>query len=335
LQAIFQGKKEPSRNEFDSDYDDYVRELARNNKINKTQEADMRADTRKKVLFELESVFPSVNKVTNGRITTFCPVFSEHNVLKTPKQMLVSADMVEEIINDVRGKDFGAFCRETVYSNPEGGIVKEVINVEILPDIILTPNVGSRGIMWQEIEGKRRQSPARFMLSVFQADDLGKVLYRLVGGFRWEMCKRIQGARWNDVSERSLTADYSDYIASFRKSKDLSADVREKVKSDLIKCKNNNKEMFVYDYLNWILYESGGSPRLNKVSRTVLFTYCPFSKEVRDKLRANPLFHEYLDKYDIRVKTHVKHYENLYNSLKTKGFSVPEEIEKTKQILLS
>jgi hypothetical protein len=189
--------------------------------------------------------------------------------------------------------------------------------------------------MWQEIEGKRRQSPARFMLSLFQADDLGKVLYRLVGGFRWEMCKRIQGARWNDVSERSLTADYSDYIASFRKSKDLSADVREKVKSDLIKCKNNNKEMFVYDYLNWILYESGGSPRLNKVSRTILFTYCPFSKEVREKLRANPLFHEYLDKYEIRLKTHARHYDNLYNSLKTKGFAVPEEIERTKQILLS
>jgi hypothetical protein len=335
LQAIYAGKKEPSRNEFDNDYNDYILELKRNNKITKAQEADMLTDTRQKVIFDLDSVFPSVNKVTNGRIAIFCPVFSEHNVIKTLGEMLVSVDKVEHILADVRKKDFGAFCRETVFAQPEQGITKETINVEVLPDFILMPNVGSRGIMWQEIEGKRRQSPARFMLSLFQAEDLYKIVYRMVGGFRWEMCKRIQGARWNDASERSLTSDYCDYIATFRKNRDISSDVKEQIKSDLVKCKNSNKEMFIYDYMIWLQYESNGSPRLNKVVRTILFTYCPFSKEVRQKLRANPLYTDTLDKYDIRLKAQVRHMDNLFTSIRKKGHEVPAEIEETKRILLS
>ena len=40
-----------------------------------------------------------------------------------------------------------------MYANVEAGIPKEVIHVEVLPDFILMPNVGNRGVMWQEIEG--------------------------------------------------------------------------------------------------------------------------------------------------------------------------------------
>ncbi|MDR2547419.1 MAG: hypothetical protein LBC96_07955 [Lachnospiraceae bacterium] len=333
LQAIFTGLKEPSRNEFDSDYNDYVSEMRRNNKIDKFQEQEMMEDTREKVKFELNNVFPSINKVTNGRITTFCPLFSEHNVLRPLKQMLVTADIVKESIGEIRAIDFGAFCRESIFTQPESGVPKEMINQEVLPDVILTPNVGSRGIMWQEIEGKRRSTPSRFMVSLFQADDLKKILRRLVGEFRWEMCKRIQGARWNDASERSLTSDFSDYVATYRKNNDLSSDVKEKIKSDLGKVKNNTKELFLLDYQSWLLYESNGSPRLNKVSRMILFTYCPFTKAIREKLKSNPFYTEYLDKYDIRLRGRIRHMDNLGKSIKSKGHEIPKEIVETRRIL--
>ena len=335
LRAIYAGKKIPSRNEFDTDYGDYVAELRRNSKITKQQEAEMLADTRSMVVFELENAFPVINKVTNGRPTTFCPVFSEHNVFKTLKQMLASADMVKQCMDEIRAIDFGAFCRETVFSYMEIGIVKEMISLEILPDVILAPNVGTRGIMWQEIEGKRRSTPSRFMLSLFQADDLRKILYRLVGDFRWEMCKRIQGARWNDASERSLTSDYSDYIASYRKNNDISSDIKEKIKSDLTKFRNNTKEMFIFDYISWLQYESNGSPRLNKVARAIMITYCPFSKKIRDKLKVNPFYTEALEKYDIRLKNRLRHFDNLGKSLANKGFELPEEIQETRRLMNS
>jgi hypothetical protein len=171
-------------------------------------------------------------------------------------------------------------------------------------------------------------------MSLLQADDLKKILYRLVGEFRWEMCKRIQGARWNDASERSLTSDYSDYLASYRKNNDLSSDVKEKIKSDLIKCKNNTKEMFIFDYQQWLLYESNGSPRLNKVVRQIMISYCPFSKDIREKLRVNPFYSDAMDKYDAKLKTKIRHLDNLYTSLRNKGQEIPEEIVETRRLLI-
>ena len=59
--------------------------------------------------------------------------------------------------------------------------------------------------------------------------------------------------------------------------------------------------MFIMDYEAWILYEGAGSPRLNKVSRNIIFTYCPFSKAIRTKLMANPLYKETMSRYDIKL----------------------------------
>ncbi len=335
MKAIYDGKKEPSRNEFDNDYNDYVHELKRGNKITAAEEAAMLSDRAQKVMFELENVFPVLNKITYGRITTFCPIFSEHNILKSLEKMLVSADMVNQVFNQIRERDFGAFYRETVYSQPDKGIAKEYISTEILPDVILMPNIGNRGIMWQEIEGKRRTTPARFMCSLFQMEELAVILTRLTGEFRWEMCKRIQGVRWNDVTERSLTSEYSDYIQSYKRNIDLSSDMKEKIKSDLSKNKNNTKEMFVFDYLIWIMYESNGSPRMNKVARNIFFTYCPFARPIREKVRTNPLYTEIMERYEIRLKQKLRHYDNLYAKLRSSGLPIPEEIEKTRSFLES
>lgn len=34
---------------------------------------------------------------------------------------------------------------------------------EVLPNIILMPNAGTRAMMWQETAGVRRDTPARYM----------------------------------------------------------------------------------------------------------------------------------------------------------------------------
>lgn len=72
-------------------------------------------------------------------------------------------------------------------------------------------------------------------------------------------CAAVWGARWNDLSERSLTSEYCDYIQFYRKNRDLSTDAKDKLKSALQKAKNSYKEMFVRDYVSWVLYEGAGS----------------------------------------------------------------------------
>lgn len=335
MKAVYLGEKEPSRNEFDLDFPGYVRELKTNGKITAAQEKEMVDDNNEKVLFELNNMFPIVNKMTFGRITTFCPVFSEHNVLKELEKGMVTQQKMAEALNSIRSIDFGAYYRETVYTNSSIGIAKEYISIEVLPDVILMPNVGIRGVMWQEIEGKRRTTPARMMVPIFQMEDLTATMTRLTGEFRWEMCRRVQGPRWNDVSEPSLTSEYFDYIQFYKKNHDLTADAKDKIKSAMQKAKNSYKEMFVRDYITWIMYEGNSSPRLNKVARTIIAAYCPFSKEIRDRLMANPMYKEMLEKYSLKMSQKVHHIDNLCQKLNNTRTPVPEEILNQKKFLES
>ena len=328
LKAVYEEKKEPCRNEFDTDYVAYLYEQKRMGNITAEEQKELMTDRVAKVRFELENMFPVVNKVTFGRLSTFCPVFSEHNIMKPMDSMLVTTEKIMEIINGIRGKDYGAYYRETMYTNPQQGIPKEVIHVEILPDFILMPNAGVRGVMWQEIEGKKRTTPARMMVSIFQMEDLESILIRLTGEFRWEMCKRVQGARWNDLSEKSLTSEYFDYIQFYRKNSDLSTETKEKIKTDLGRTKNSFKEMFLRDYSLWVMFESNSSPRLNKVARTIFFNYCTFRAPVRQKLRANPLYQELADRCEIKMKQKRHKIENICQKLRSQGKEIPEEIQK-------
>lgn len=333
LHAIYDGKKTPSRNEFDTDYQAYVHELKITGKISASEETAMLKDREKQVLFELNNMFQSVNKITFGRISSFCPVFSEHNILKDLNTALVSADKVVQTFDQVRSVDFSAYYRDMIYTNPKLGIGKEYISVEILPDVILLPNVGVRGVMWQEIEGRKRTTPSRMMVSIFQMEDLTNILVRLTGDFRWEMCKRVQGARWNDISEASLTSEYFDYIQFYKKNHDLSPDAKDKIKLNMQKAKNSFKEMFIRDYVSWVLFEGSGSPRLNKIARAILFTYCPFSREIREKLKMNPLYKDTMERYDIKLAQKIHHYDNLFQKLRNIGAEIPPEIQSQRDYL--
>lgn len=332
LKAIYHGKKEPRRNEFDVDYQGYVHELFTGKRINKQQEQELLEDNRQKLLFEMKNLFPATNKLTFGRLSTFCPVFSEHNVLKDLDEALNTPDKLCGILEEIRNYDYSVFYRDELFFDNGTGI-KETIQTEILPDIILMPNVGTRGVMWQEIEGKRRLSPATYVLPVFLVENPDRILIRLTGEFRYEMCRRTQGARWNDISDPSLTSEYCDYVQFYRKNNDLSPDAKEKLKSALAKARNSYKEMFILDYMAWILYEAKGSPRLNKVARRILFTYCPFPADVRSNLAANPLYKEIMERWSIKRAQARHKFENVCKKISAQGKDIPEELLKQREFL--
>lgn len=326
LLAILAGKKGPSRNEFDQDYSEYLHSQKVTGKITAAEETALSGDMKKRVEYELENMFPSVNKIAFGRISTFCPVFSDHNMLKHADTSYVSASALCELLDDVEKVDFDAFYREYVYTNTAAGIPKEFFHVRVLPDFILMPCVGTRGVMWQEIEGKRRTTPARMMLPIFYLEDLRSAVVRLTGEYRWEMCKRIQGARWNDVSERSLTSEYFDYIQFYRKNHDLSADAKERLKAALQKARGSFKEMFVRDYITYILFESTGSPRLTKPARSILFAYCPFARQTRDALQGNPIYKETLEHFSVQRTQQLHKLALLEKRVENSGSELPEEL---------
>ena len=168
---------------------------------------------------------------------------------------------------------------------------------------------------------------SRMMLPMFYMDDLRSAIVRLTGEYRWEMCKRIQGPRWNDLSERSLTSEYFDYIQFYKKNTELSPTTKEKIKTALQKSRGSFKEMFVRDYISYILFEGTGSPRLTKIARTILFTYCPFAKPVRNTLAGNPIFKDLMERYDVRQKQHIHRIDMLKKRVENSGIDIPQELQ--------
>ncbi|MEG1848165.1 MAG: hypothetical protein RRX92_05475 [Lachnospiraceae bacterium] len=333
LLMIYHLEKEPSRNEFDIDYTAYVHDLKVKKQISPAMEQQLLNDGSKRLAYELENLFPVVNKVTFGRITTFCPVLCEQNILKPLQTILAKPSVIVKALDAIRAMDYSAYYHEIGYTNEACNIAHEYLHVEILPNIILMPNVGIRGVMWQEIEGRKRNTPARMMLSALAMTDIKTLLIQLTAAYRWEMCKRVQGGRWNDVSDPSLTSLYCDYAQFYRKNNDLSPQAKEQIKSSLAKAKNNFKELFIRDYIVWVLYEGNGSPRLNKVVRSILLTYCTFPANIRKTLSMNPLFTDLIARYEIKKKQRITRLGNVMKKMQASGISIPKELADEKTFL--
>lgn len=328
LQKIYRKELEPSRNEFDEDYPTALRTLKLSGEINEKQMEAMYKDPGERLAFEIKNLLTLGNRMTFGRISMFVPVFDEQNVLRALDASYVTADRIHEFYEWIRSVDYSVFCRQGVFSNPEIGINQVFVDDDVTPYMILMPNMGSRASLWQEIEGKKRSTPGRLIVSIFHTETLNDVLTRLCGEFRWEMCKTEQGVHWNDVSDPSLTAMYCDYLQFFKKNHVLSTEMKEKLRTQLQKYNNNYKNVFISDYMCYIKYEANGSPRLNKVARDILFEYCTFSKEYREKLLDNPQYTELINRFNARTGNQSKPLQNLIRRLQNEEIPVPEELKR-------
>lgn len=328
LMAIFDGKKEPSRNEFDQDYTDFIHKQKMSGTVTEQDLMTLENNRLSKVNYELQNMFPSVNKITFGRISTFCPVFIEESAQKDLESVYVTVSKIAKAAELVRTVDYSAFYREGLDMEHIDVMGKIPVHTECVPDVILFPNAGIRTVMWQEIEGKKRNTPGRMCFSLFHMEDLTTSYLRMTAEFRWEMCKRIQGARWNDVSEASLTSEYFDYIQFYRKNHDLSNEAKDRIRTGLLQTKNSFREMFVRDYIQWVLFEGNGSPRLNKVARKIFFTYCPFTADICGKLESNPMYADLLHRHKLQRAQKKHQLEMLRKKLWNSGTTVPETLER-------
>ena len=299
LCMVKRGEREPSKNEFDVDYAGDLLEQRKSNLITRAQENELKHDQLKKVQFEIRNMFTTNNRITYGRITSFCPVLHEKDFIRNVDQMILTLDKLNDAIDEIRELDYSCFYREVYFMAPQHGIERTEIMKEVLPEIILMPNIGSRAMMWQETSGVKRDTPARFIFPIMTIGELPQMMLETIGRYRWEICRKILGVRWNDIREKSLTSEFYDYVQFYRKNHDLTPQAKEKVKADLLHAKNNYREVFVSDYVGWMKYESQGNFRLNKVSRRIISDYVPFPTAVRKKLAENPMYKELFTKSDI------------------------------------
>ena len=120
-----------------------------------------------------------------------------------------------------------------------------------------------------------------------------------------------------------------DYIQYYRKNSELSQEKRDKIKTQIIKARNNSREIFLIDYEMWIYSESKAAMKLNKVARSILATYCPFNKEIRETLKMNATFAETMMRQQRMFGEKAREWELRIKRREGNSLEVPKEFYDT------
>ena len=96
------------------------------------------------------------------------------------------------------------------------------------------------------------------------------------------------------------------------------------------KCRNNTREVFVTDYINWIRHEAKGGITLNKTVREIMATYCPFTKKIRGTIVEQPLFRDAMARFMRETGKKNKEYALKFRVWEKDGIEVPAEIIQTR-----
>ncbi len=286
LDMIHDGKRDPSKSEFDEDYVENLRSLKKQGEITEKEQKELLLDMDRRVEYEVMNMQMSNSRTLYGQPSSYMPILYKEAIFGYLDKILVTRKKINESVQRLVKIDYSVFYREVIYSNTELKIINETVMKNVYPDVILFPLFGTNAAMWQEIGNKNKGTPGRFCFPIMTSANIDDMMVKMFGRFRWELCRCIQGMAWNDVKVKSLTSEYMDYIQFYRKNRDLSDEARDKVKLQIQKSRNNSRETFLIDYEAWIKNEANGSMKMNKVARELLATYCPFEKEIRMKLNA-------------------------------------------------
>jgi len=286
LDMIYDGKRDPSKSEFDEDYVENLRSLKKQGEITEKEQKALLHDMDRRVEYEIMNMQMSNSRTLYGQPSSYMPILYKEAIFGYLDKLLVTKKKINESVERLVKIDYSVFYREVIYSNTDLKIINETVMKNVYPDVILFPLFGTNAAMWQEVGGKNKGTPGRFCFPILTSSDIDDMMVKMFGRFRWELCRCIQGMAWNDVKVKSLTSEYMDYIQFYRKNRDLSEEARDKVKLQIQKARNNSRETFLIDYESWIKNEANGSMKMNKVARELLATYCPFEKSIRMRLNA-------------------------------------------------
>lgn len=333
LREIYEGRKNPSKDEFDTDFEEELRKETVEKKRDKRSARDAFENPDERIHFEVEKVMRYADRVISGNISAFVPVLFSEGIYNRLDKAVVTGAALNAEVQKIEKIDYSIFYRERLTSYKELEIT-HFTNIErYTPEFILFPIYGRNCIMWQDIEGRVKQSHARIFMPSLLEQDFSQAVMKMMAHFRWEKCRTDMGAQWNNYRYPSLTSEYTDYLQFYKKNSDLSPERKEKVKAQLQQCNNKHKEVFTRDYQDWVLRESVGAMRLNRVARSILFTYCPFSPEIAESVLVQNSYQEAARRYMTEKRKQEKAIVIVEKKFEQNGVEVPEEIKRTKKYL--
>jgi len=333
LTEIYKGRKMPSKNEFNMDYEEYLRDMKKTRSFSSPEEEqDYERNPARKVQFEIKNVFKLNARVLSGQPVVAVP-FLHSDTLQgnNLSSMRLRSQQISEAFEALRAVDITLFARERMYAENELKLSRAYVVETVFPEFLLFPMAGSNAVMWQEISGRRKNTKGRFLFPILFSGMLQPTCTHLAGQFRWELVRTIQGTSWNDLRNKSLTSEYADYIQFYRKNRDLSEDRKEKLKTQLSKYRNNMREVFAEDYGVWVNSEANGAMRLSKPPREILAMYCPFAPQIRQRLAGQPAFSDAMKRYTMFQMEKVKETAYVIREYEKKNKEIPEILIETKK----
>ena len=334
LRAIYEGRKNPSKDEFDTDYEAQLRQEVAQGKLDAKGQKRAWEDSEARVHFEIHKMFKYADRLIQGNISTFVPVLCSEGIYTKMENAIVTGAAVNTAVNHVERADYSIFYRERMMSYEQLEISRFMVTERQTPDFILFPVYGRVGMMWQDMEGRTRNSHARIFLPSILEISLDNEVLRLLSHFRWEKCRTEMGAQWNNLRYPSLTSEYTDYLQFYKKNSSLSPERKEKVKAQLTQCNNRHRDVFAKDYQDWVQKEAAGAAKLNRVAREILFTYCPFGQEIANVLLEQNAYQEAGRRYVTEKRKTEKSIGVIIHKFEKNGKDVPLEIIQTKKYLI-
>jgi hypothetical protein len=333
LAAIYDRKVTTSVSEMGLTFFETLRQDSANRDKKWRRESDLPPEVNSpeaRVKFEIKEMLQMNCRLCSGNISSHLNILTRHQITQPLERVMITKDKILDEVRKIVHTDFGAFHREVLYTNEAMNIQREFIQVQICPNIILVPSIGTVIQFWQDREGNDRMSRGRLIAPLMVTAELPMMLLRAIGTYRWEMCKTTMGPDWNNISVSSLTADYTDYVQFFYKSKELSEEIKEKLAEDMKRFRDD-RARFVNDYTVYMRFESEGSQRMNRVSRKIFTKHVPFAREIRERLLKLPSYTDVVQKSINIRRRKANELTPRYTKYERENKTLPKELLETRK----
>lgn len=333
LTAIYERKVATSISEMGLTFFEMLRQDPANRDKKWRKESDLPPEVNSpeaRVKFEIKEMLQMNCRLCSGNISSHLNILTRHQITQPLEKVIITKDTVLQEVRKILLTDFGAFHREVLYTNAVMNIQREFIQVQVTPNIVIVPSIGTVIQFWQDREGNDRLSRGRLIAPIMATAELQMMLLRAIGTYRWEMCKTTMGPDWNNISVSSLTADYTDYVQFFYKSKELSEEVKEKIAEDMKRFRDD-RARFVNDYTVYMRFESEGSQRMNRVARKIFTKHIPFAREIRERLLKLPSYTEVVQKSINIRKKKANELTPRYTKYERDNKTLPKELVETRR----
>jgi hypothetical protein len=149
----------------------------------------------------------------------------------------------------------------------------------IVPNIILLPNYGERGVCWEPFERRNRSTSRGRVAIPLYSKNLRLAVISAMADLRWQVAKEKAQHHW---MEEGITGRYYQWFSD------------KKLRGDV-------KEYFINDYILWILKESEGMQKVDRAVRGIFWRMIPFPQDIKEKLKNRGFVYNELYKKDINI----------------------------------